>query len=289
MADLENPRLCVAGFSYLEIRVGDFIHPPAGCEIFVDNIGVSMGGVFNTALAARRLGIPGVQAAFPQGEGLSDLIMQAVYQRFSIATFTWAARSDPAISLVFNDNHDRSFLSSCDHQALGRCPHLPQAKWLHFPGLLELVAMRRHAKKARDSGTPVSVSGSWLPEKLKNFELYNGCWDVLFLNEKEAACISSDIAQLIKKLDAFERTVIITRGAMGAVACVKAKEYHFRSEASPAVKTTVGAGDAYAAGYIAGLLKKSEPDECLQIAHDAATAWISSGGSAALTVEREEL
>jgi sugar/nucleoside kinase (ribokinase family) len=106
-------------------------------------------------------------------------------------------------------------------------------------------------------------------------ELHNwfSMMDVLFLNEEESIYLtgSVDIERALNYLLDFSQVVVIKRGSAGAIA----KARGFDSISLPAVEATVldttGAGDSFAAGFIASFSKN----------HDLTAALLAGGELAA--------
>ncbi len=105
--------------------------------------------------------------------------------------------------------------------------------------------------------------------------------DILFCNEDEIkALFGTDNAE-----DAFEKcktlceTVVVTRGAKGAVAICGETRYEIPAEPINRVIDTTGAGDLFAAGYLTGLSQNRPVSECLQMGALAAAEIISHYGA----------
>jgi ribokinase len=87
--------------------------------------------------------------------------------------------------------------------------------------------------------------------------------DVLLVNEHEAALVAAALGvgaapdEFVAALRAYGTQVIVTLGALGAVACVDGDVRHLPSPACDVVDTT-GAGDAFA-GTLAAALDRDTP------------------------------
>ncbi|MDQ7876659.1 sugar kinase [Microbacterium sp. QXD-8] len=91
---------------------------------------------------------------------------------------------------------------------------------------------------------------------------------VLFAGEDEASLIvgTGDPRTLALRLaDLGPRTVIIKRGAAGAVA-LEDGECSVRAALAVPVIDTVGAGDAFVAGYLTEMMTGADPRACLELA-----------------------
>ncbi|WP_327035813.1 sugar kinase [Micromonospora ureilytica] len=112
-------------------------------------------------------------------------------------------------------------------------------------------------------------------------DLANRC-DLVFVGQDEAATLwgATDPAAVRELLPA-PQTVVVKDGAVGATALVRDAEPVFVPAPRVTVVEPVGAGDAFAAGYLAGLLRGLDPVRRLRLGHlVAAQALTSSGDNA---------
>jgi 2-dehydro-3-deoxygluconokinase len=128
--------------------------------------------------------------------------------------------------------------------------------------------------EARRRGVQVSYdvnfrSRLWEPEQAAAFvDAVLPCLDILFLSDDEAGVLwGHPPRDLVRALAARgPRDVLLKRGAQGAVAWLGGQWAEV-----PAYPVTpvdpVGAGDAFAAGYLAGLLWEVEPTARLRLAN----------------------
>jgi len=104
--------------------------------------------------------------------------------------------------------------------------------------------------------------------------------DVLFLNEEESIYLtgSVDIERALDYLLDFSQVVVIKRGSAGAIA----KARGFDSISLPAVASTVidttGAGDSFAAGFIASFSKNRDLTAALQAGAELAADCVAIVG-----------
>jgi ribokinase len=102
----------------------------------------------------------------------------------------------------------------------------------------------------------------------------------LFANEEEALALSerADLDSAMDYLGAVFSEVVVTRGAVGAVA--RRGDQEWRVTAAPAhVLDTTGAGDAATGAYLGALLRGSPPDAALADAMAAAAVVVAGVGS----------
>jgi sugar/nucleoside kinase (ribokinase family) len=273
-----NPALCVTGFVFFEVRVPTTpaeIQP--GREVFVDELPVRLGGALNTSSVAAALGVD-VVLVHPAGDGLTDLSTSYFTLLLGVPCQKFDARPDPAISIVYHSEEDRSFLTSADYQALGGCPDLPPARWIHVPGLVEARLLRHRLREARSRGSRISVSGSWAPMELEQLRLIDDDpWDLLVLNSDEAFYAAGGGEGSMEEISDAARNIIVTDSEAGAFGVI---EGEFLSV--PPVKAdssdTTGAGDAFCAGFLAAEINGLSPRDSMEMAVQTASRKIQYPG-----------
>lgn len=100
--------------------------------------------------------------------------------------------------------------------------------------------------------------------------------DTVFVGLDEAMVLwhvatSADVRTLLSKPE----TVVVKDAAIGATAFVGDSQWFVPSLAVSVVER-VGAGDAFAAGYLAGIARAADPIRCLRLAHISAAATLLS-------------
>lgn len=251
--------------------------PASGHEVFVDAIRLGLGGALNPASVASALGLD-VLLAYPRGQGLSDDAIAQRIARLGISTMHWPARTDPAISLVFSGPEDRAFVSAADFDSLRHCDVLGPAQWIHVPGLLEAKSLAKPLAKARAAGAKVSVSGSWAPAELAALQHYSSQpWDLLILNDKEAACAVGDARKAPELLQGAAASIVVTAGAKGAFGQLDGTWVSCPAE--PVIATDfTGAGDAFCAGFLAALLRGAQGEDALRHGSRVAARLLTQSG-----------
>jgi ribokinase len=114
--------------------------------------------------------------------------------------------------------------------------------------------------------------------------------DVILMSSKELSLLGSDVEDVARSLlREGPSAVVITMGQEGSMLIQEG-----RIERVPAFKTrvldTTGAGDAFAAGFIYGLLRKWDLSECMRFGNAVAAIKVSSyGPRCGLPTEKEVL
>ena len=108
-----------------------------------------------------------------------------------------------------------------------------------------------------------------------------GLVDILFGNEHEVRHLTGcgAIEDCIAALAAKVETLVITRGAEGAVASERGRVSQVAAAPAPMVVDTTGAGDLFAAGFLAARCRERSVVESLHIGAAAAAEVISHFGA----------
>jgi len=108
-----------------------------------------------------------------------------------------------------------------------------------------------------------------------------GMVDVLFANEDEALLLASaaDLDGAIGKLSPLVSTLVVTRGAAGALGIERGNRVEIPAAPVDKVVDTTGAGDLFAAGFLAARCRARPLERCLQAGAQAAAEIISHFGA----------
>ncbi|OGY23610.1 MAG: hypothetical protein A2126_03815 [Candidatus Woykebacteria bacterium GWB1_45_5] len=107
--------------------------------------------------------------------------------------------------------------------------------------------------------------------------------DVVIMNREEAAGITGihfdQKERIVHKMCLMTRGIgVITDGPNGSTACDKDYFYQIGTHGNPAVDRT-GAGDAFASGFVAGLVKSGNIEGALELAADNASNVVNFFGA----------
>jgi len=303
--------ISVIGNANLDLVTGS-VHdwPDWGTEVFLDKSDFRIGGsAANTALVLQRLG---------QTVGLvsatgSDAAGAMITRQFSGPLDRIATRPGPtSISVgVLQTGGERSFFSTNGHldgldaaffsSALEDWP-LEGAIALvsggfALPGLLDehtafLERLRaRGATIAIDPGWP---GEGWSDAAIAKAREWTRLADHILLNDKEVLGLSGEktVHAACRTLSPHMRpdaTLVVKRGAEGA-ACYHARNYLVEHAEPLAVIDTVGAGDAFNAGYLSAVAEGASDRSALRRGIDVASAVISEfpRSSAPLSLQRSQ-
>lgn len=134
------------------------------------------------------------------------------------------------------------------------------------------AAMRRAIDIVRKAGGKVAftLSDAFVIDRHRADFLAlidDGMIDILFANAVEIQSLHQvdDFDDAVAKTAAKVPTLVVTRSEHGAIAMVDGARYAASAEPIDTIVDTTGAGDLFAAGFLAGLARGDGPDRCLKM------------------------
>ncbi|HTH27183.1 MAG TPA: adenosine kinase [Sphingobium sp.] len=148
------------------------------------------------------------------------------------------------------------------------------------------AAMRGAIAVAREAGRQVAftLSDAFVIERHREdfLALLNeGLIDILFANEAEIMSLArvSEFDAAVAAIAPKVPTLVVTRSEKGALAIVKGARTVVRAAPVDHVVDTTGAGDLFAAGFLAGHVAGKSVEDCLTMGAIAAAEVISHYGA----------
>lgn len=146
-------------------------------------------------------------------------------------------------------------------------------------------AMRRAIEVARKAGRKIAFTASEsfvIDRHGDDFRamIEEGVIDILFVNEHELATLTgeADFEAGVAAVAGKVPVLVATRSAKGAVAIAHGERAEVAAEPIDKVVDTTGAGDQFAAGFLAGYARGEELQRCLKRGAIAAAEVISHYG-----------
>lgn len=172
-----------------------------------------------------------------------------------------------------------------DEQLIASASILYLEGYLWGPELPRL-AMQRAVRIAHDAGRKVAFTLSesiCIAGRKKGFAamIESGGIDLLFANQDEALQLTNavDLDRALAELSAKVATLVVTRGAAGAVAVEGGSRVDVPAVEVEKVVDTTGAGDLFAAGFLAARCKGHGLEKSLQTGAIAAGEVITHFGA----------
>jgi sugar/nucleoside kinase (ribokinase family) len=298
--------LC-AGYIVADHVSSPISHLPAPGElVLADQLLLTIGGcAANVAVDLVKLGVSAAvvgrvgQDVF--GRIVADMLRQ---RRVDVSALQISADLETSQTLIVNvAGQDRRFIHTFGANAAFRAADIPldrvaKCRVLYLGGYLlmsgvladELIpvfdtARRAGAKTVLDVITPGSV------DDLPRLEKILPHVDVFLPNDQEAQLILGE-KDTLRQAERFHQggvgTVIITMGDRGSVLVGQNVRLRAESYRVPFVDGT-GGGDAFAAGYIDGLLRKLDEEGCLRIGSAVGASCVRAIGTTTGVFTRTEM
>ncbi|WP_052731897.1 carbohydrate kinase family protein [Devosia geojensis] len=235
--------------------------PRLGTELFASGLSIVPGGTYNMALAATRLGLATRWCCDFGSDIFSDFVLaQARADGIDPVAFRRVDGELPRISAAFADKGERGFISYS--AAVPRAPdmsclRLHRPRWLlqtfrYEPDWLEFV------HTARQQGAKVFLDcrgGDFTLETPGVRELI-ALADVFSPNAEEAMALAGtrELDRAVVELAGLAPVLLVKNGARGVLLVSEGMRV---THPPPAVEVvdTVGAGDAFNAGFIHAMIE----------------------------------
>lgn len=260
VADIFVPQVARLPASGELVSTEDFLVQPGGCAA-------------NTAIVLGRLRVPATVVGRVGDDLFGDLVEQYLEARSIdtsgvLRTPGFGTSKTVALSVV---GDDRRFFHTFGANGALTAEDIPQAELaecevVYVGGYLVLPALRQHElaerfRLAREHGTRV-VLDVVVPTDREDLSIDDvrellPLADYFLPNEDEARALTGEAdprAQADCILEAGARTVIVKRGGEGVVVRSATEVFELQAPPIEAVEPS-GAGDAFAAGLIVGLLE----------------------------------
>ena len=146
-------------------------------------------------------------------------------------------------------------------------------------GVLEMIT------KIRSAGIPIYFDpasvGGMMQANLAEVKSWIALMDVILLNEEEAMYLTgeSNTEKALELLIQDCPVVVIKRGAAGAIGCTRGSSAVSVSALPTTVVDTTGAGDSFAAGFIASFLQNHDLTAALQAGSELAAGCVAIVGA----------
>ena len=288
-----TPPLLVLGNVNVDLVLGPVDGWPAiGTEVEVERAEMRAGGsAGNTALALSGLGEQHLLLASTGDDPNGTWLREA----FDAATCDWIV--DPGMTTttvgIVHQGGDRAFFTTPGHlqrasadALLARLPAAPRPRALALlsgnllmAGICDATADILSELRLR--GWATAIDPGWPPQGWdQDLRSKMGDWlaltDHALLNEEEAAALGAGggIAAIASLLPP-DGTLVVKRGASGALALRQGSETVIPAPPVEVIDT-VGAGDSFNAGYLAGTIRGRSLSEALAFGVAVASRAIST-------------
>ena len=262
------------------ILLGDAVPAFGQAERLIDDARVVVGGSGSImACGAARLGLRTAIAAVVGDDPFGRFMVEALGARgVDVEPVVVDSARSTGMSVVMSSGEDRAILTSLgaipslraelvDPALLGSARHVHVSSFFLQDGLRSELAELFEA--AHGAGATTSIDPNWDPAERWDGGLLSllDLTDLFLPNSAEARAIAGveDIEVAAHTLAEHGTTVAVKFGSGGGLA-VRGDEVARAEAVRAEVVDTTGAGDAFDAGFVAGLLDGRALEECLRLA-----------------------
>ncbi len=270
----------------------ELIAYPSGSKILIKSLNfLTGGGGTNTAAAFSKLGLKTAYLG-KIGSGTNSRLIIKRLKKLNIDFIGVHSKKHHAGYSIILDSldGDRTILTYKGANNFLRFNEIRldkiKCKWLYFSSMVceSYKTLERLAEYAKNKKIKVAFNPSnYLAEKgygfLKNL-LKNT--NVLVLNKEEAELLAGKAGikkTILKIMEMGPKTVVVTDGKNGSYTMEDNNLVHADVFSKKKPLETTGAGDAFASTFLAGIIKKKNIRECLQMASINAGSLIMKKGA----------
>ncbi|WDR03127.1 carbohydrate kinase family protein [Devosia algicola] len=283
-----NCDVLVAGEYYCDLLFAGLDGAPQlGAEQFASGLMIAPGGTYNMALGLTRLGVDTRWVCDFGTDMFSQHVLErARRDRINSSAFTIRDYPVSRLTATFSAEGDRGFISYCDPPVMP--PDRVDTGWHRPKWLLQTFrfepAWLDFIKRMKSAGAKVFADcrGGHFSIETPAIRTFLGMADVFSPNADEARMLTGTdtVDEAIKILARFIPVVALKNGRDGVLLSVNGEVS--RVEGIPVeVTDTVGAGDAFNAGYLYGALCNLSPALSAEAGNlcGAYTATVAGGSS----------
>ena len=254
----------------------DLLAFPSGSKILIDEIEFTTGGGgTNTAVALSRLGH---KIAFlgKLGDDTNSEFIINYLKKERIELLCVRGRGQSGYSLILDTlEHDRTILTYKGINDELKSSEIPykkiKAKWFYFSAMMEesFHTLEKLAEFAQQSNIKVAFNPStYLAEKgtisLKNILSRT---ELLVLNKEEANLLvgHDSIESLLFKLKSLGPKIVVVTDGKNELYVIDKSHIYIAKPPSIKVVDSTGAGDAFAASFLSGILRKNNLEFAIKL------------------------
>lgn len=277
--------------------------PAAGELVLADQLVLTIGGcAANVAVGLVKLGVPARVAGCVGGDVFGRVVSDMLRERgVDVSALQVRPTLDTSQTLIINvKGQDRRFVHTFGANSefsANDIPEPPAGGILYLGGYLVLPRMGTTSlasafEKARQAGARTVLDvvtpgpGNYVPFLAPILPHV----DVFLPNDQEGLLITGE-PDPVKQAECFREmgagTVIITQGERGSVLMTEGLRLRAGTFQMPLVDGT-GGGDAFAAGYMAAMLRGLGPEDSLRLASAVGASCIRAIGTTTGVFTRKE-
>lgn len=244
----------------------EFIAYPAGSKILIKNLTfLTGGGGTNAGVSLARLGHKVGYLGKIGKDDIADSILREL-KKEKVDFLGVKGEQGSGYSIILDSlEHDRTILAykgannNLNFKEINR--KKLKTKWFYFSSMVgeSYNTLERLAEFAGHNQIKILFNpSSYLAEKgLQHLRKILERCEIVIMNKEEAEMVigKDSVDRMMKELSLFSKIVVITDGKNGAHAYDGKKYYSIKARKIKVIETT-GAGDAFASGFLSGIIRK---------------------------------
>jgi sugar/nucleoside kinase (ribokinase family) len=270
--------------------------PAAGELVMADGMLLTIGGcAANAAVDLTKMGVRAAVAGRVGADAFGRLVTELLHENgVDVSAITTSRSAATSQTMIVNvQGQDRRFIHTFGANAEFAAADIPmrlveRCRVLYVGGYLLMPGMRQEellplfaAARARGVKTVLDVAIPAPGKYVDRLEKLLPHVDVFLPNHHEGTVITGE-SDPVKQAEFFQRlgcgTAIITMGSDGAVLVQPNRRLRCGVYTVPFVDGS-GGGDAFDAGYIYGLLRGLDTEDCLRIASALGASCVRAIGT----------
>ncbi len=268
---------------------------PIGAKLLISDLHMDTGGGgTNTAVAFSRLGFKTGYSGVVGDDEHGEIILKMLKKEdVSYSIQKEKGMSGYSVILIGIEKDRTIFAYKGVNDKYDYSNDVFDTKWIYMSAMIghAFKASERIALEAKKKGIPYAFNpSSYLAKKGLNYlkKIIDGC-SVLILNKEEAGYLvgGDNVDNRLKKLQQYAKIVVITDGKNGAYAYNGITKYFIKPHKVKIADTT-GAGDSFAAGFVAGIMMKKDIEYALRLGLEESESVIRYIGAKNKLLTRRE-
>lgn len=251
-------------------RKGMLCYPLGGKILIKDFKYETGGGATNTAVAFARLGLKtGCISKIGNDNGGLRILSQLKKEKVK---FLGKQEKKPTtgFSIILDSKHHRRTIltnKGANNDLISRDIKSFKTKWLYLSSQLgkSFKTQIKIARKHKRKGVKIAFNPSSYLIRQKRLKNLLKIVDVVILNKEESEMLAKSHSNVLEKIHKLgPKIVAITDGPRKIICSDSKKKYSLIPSKVKVVEAT-GAGDAFAAGFVAGLIKDKPIIQCMKL------------------------
>lgn len=285
--------LLVIGDAFIDIIVPADNLVSSG--VFQENIKIAPGGLATTAVWASRLNTMAGFAGKIGKDVFGQMFQEDIIKENVLPSLSYSEKPTGRCISLIHENKDRTMLidrAANDELKKEDIPldAVKKAKYIYFSGYSfgsqnlqkEIVHIMKQIKDMERKIVFNAGAHNIIEENCQLFEnTIKRFVDILILNEIEGKALTGkkNAIEIQKSLKSMVARFILTKGGEGSIAFDG--DDMIETEINPVrdIVDTTGAGDAFAGGFLAGLIKEKTFKESISLGHTTAEKVIMKIGA----------